>query len=267
MAQLNESHGRVKEPPRTDNINVLRDYVANLADMFAKLAKDLDFIINGNLDVKNIRANSITADRLKVDELSAISANLGHIISGLIEAVTIRSAEIYGSYIATNEGGFPRTEMSTEDNYFKVWLNETTFIEIIDQGEEGLPQIRLIKDGDTVNIGHGATLGNPYPGIYSSIPFILYAVGGFFPAGDVRFSNWSNVYDNNTGVSLQQELDDIRSSISTLRDAINSKADSGINTGSGGGGDGGIPIGTQLATAGGGTVTWVGISSHSHTQI
>lgn len=55
-----------------------------------------------------------------------------------------------------------------------------------------------------------------------------------------------------------------------LQTSLNAKATAGVSTGSGGGGtyNGGIPIGTSLAIAGGGSVTWAGISvsSHSHTQ-
>ena len=229
-----------------------------LSEELAKLQRTIRYLLNGNLDFMNIRAKGITAENIDVDKLSAIVADIGEVTAGII-----RGVEIYGSYIATSEGGFPRTEMSTEDNHFKVWLNETTFIEVIYAGDDGLPQIRLVKDGDFVNMGYGATLGNPYPGIYSTSPFIIYANGGFFPAGIVQFSNWSNVFDNATGRDLQQELDDIRDQIDTLTATMNAKAEKGASTSSSGSHNHGIPDGTQLMTTTG-TVTWSSAGAHSH---
>lgn len=264
MAQLNESHGRVKAPPRTDNINVLRDYVANLADMFAKLAKDLDFIINGNLDVKNIRANSITADRLKVDELSAISANLGHITAGLIEAVTM-----IGSLIMTSQpGDFPRAEMSSTDKMFKVQQGESNYAEFRANynaaGGITVPALRFVRGADYMDVG-GIGPGGIF-GIHSYNDLYLLAYGSIYQFL-TYFPDWSFIRNQNSGKSLDQELSEIKESINALTSLLNSKAESGVSTGSAGGGDGGIPIGTQLATAGGGSVTWTGINSHSHTQI
>jgi hypothetical protein len=114
----------------------LKEVIEELANM-----KDLlNFVLGGNIDFKNVRANSITADRIKantitalqimansisadkmdVTELSAISANLGHIIAGLIEAV-----DIYGSYIATANGTYPRVELSSSGNLLGAFLDAT----------------------------------------------------------------------------------------------------------------------------------------------
>lgn len=270
MAQLNESHGRVKAPPRTEDIKVLRDYVAQLADMHAKLAKDLDFIINGNLDVKNLRAKSITAEALSVEELSAISANLGTITAGII-----RGIEIYGSYIATSEGGFPRTEMSTTGNYWKIWLNETTFIEAIDRGQNsGFPQIRFGRNGQIFLFGHGilSTPEGDFPGILSESQFALYANGGFRVFSEFLFNNWGQLINANTNTSLAQELTSmsdriavLENSVSTLTNALNNKADKETSTSSAGSHNHGIADGTTLLTPSG-TVTWSSAGSHSHTQ-
>ena len=112
----------------------------DLANSVAIIMKELQWAINGNLDVKNIRANSvnadrliantitalqimansITADKMDVTELSAISANLGHIIAGLIESI-----EIYGSYIATANGTYPRIELSSIGNLLGAFLDAT----------------------------------------------------------------------------------------------------------------------------------------------
>lgn len=82
--------------PRVDGDMKLED----LANLVARMIKEMEWLLTGNLDVHNIRAKSITADRMKVDQLSAISADLGHITAGLVEAVTI-----IGSLIKTAEFG------------------------------------------------------------------------------------------------------------------------------------------------------------------
>ncbi|MNP17805.1 hypothetical protein D3C76_1102490 [compost metagenome] len=78
-------------------------------------------------------------------------------------------------------------------------------------------------------------------------------------SGDVRVISWNSFYNNTSGLNLQQEL-------TSLQNSINNKATSGVSTGSAGPFNGGIPIGTELMVNGGGTVTWVGIAAHSHTQ-
>lgn len=260
MAQLNETPTRIQAPPRTTDVNVLRDYVAKLADILALLSKDLDFIINGNLDVKNIRANSISADRLNVDELSAITANLGHVVAGLIEGL-----RIIGSFIATSEEGvYPRAEMSSTDKLFRVMLSPTNFAEFISEyslSSQKVTAQRFVKDADQLIIGYGAASSGQM-GIGSNGPLVIGGLSGVY-AIKLDVTNWDLLLNNNTGKSLQQELNSLTNSISSLASAVATK---GIATGSAGSHNHGIPDGTQLMTSGGGTVTYFSAGGHSHTQ-
>lgn len=105
-----------------------------LVDLVAKVMKELEWVFS-NLDAKNIKANSITAneikastitaDRMKVTELSAITANLGTITAGIMQAVSI-----YGAYIATANGTFPRIELSNTANLLKAYKTLTNFLKI-----------------------------------------------------------------------------------------------------------------------------------------
>jgi hypothetical protein len=97
-----------------------------------KVIAELEWICGGAIDFKNIKAQGIitenlkalsvitekiaagavTADKITVAELSAITADLGHITAGLIEAVTI-----VGSEIMTKEAGtYPRIVLSSTDD-------------------------------------------------------------------------------------------------------------------------------------------------------
>ncbi|MDP1513067.1 hypothetical protein Q8I65_23185 [Paenibacillus ottowii] len=143
MAQWSDSP-RLSGPPDSQDLGQLLLYVKDLANTVAKMAKDLEFIINGNLDANNIRANSIqaknlqagsvsadkiqagaisadkiqagaitsekiqanavTADKIQVRQLSAISADMGKITAG----------EIYGAYIATSEDQYPMVTLTPD---------------------------------------------------------------------------------------------------------------------------------------------------------
>lgn len=148
---------RITAPPQTDDINVLQNYVKNLANVTAKMAKELEFILNGNVAFDNVRANGIetknlkaeaittekiqagavTADKITVNELSAISANLGHIVAGLIESV-----QIFGSYIATSQG-YPRVEMSDTLDMFGAYRSPDNHIQIYSPDDMFSPVIKL----------------------------------------------------------------------------------------------------------------------------
>ncbi|MGV2685759.1 hypothetical protein GNF82_15590, partial [Clostridium perfringens] len=137
---------RISAPPNTQDIGQVLAYVKDLANTVAKMAKDLEFLVNGNLDANNIRANSIetknlkagsvTADKIEVDELSAISANVGKVTSG----------EIYGNYIATKENAYPRSEMSNTEDMFGAYLDANNGITIqSDYG--GVPSLVITTQG------------------------------------------------------------------------------------------------------------------------
>lgn len=105
------------------NIHVLQETVTleQLCEEVAKLQKIIRYLINGNLDFENVRVKGLTAETIDVDELSAISANMGKLTSG----------EIYGAYIATAEGVYPRAELSSVDNFFKASNNAGQYVAIL----------------------------------------------------------------------------------------------------------------------------------------
>lgn len=133
---------KIPGPPNKPDLQALSAYVGQLANLLAVLSKELDYLLNGSLDVNNIRAHSITADTLNVDELSAITANLGTITAGIINGI-----EIYGSYIATANGTFPRVEMSTTQNLFRAYLTADTYLEIVPNFDGTSPVINLVSGG------------------------------------------------------------------------------------------------------------------------
>jgi hypothetical protein len=107
----------------TQPINIITEEadLEQLINELAKFQKIVRYLMNGGLDDENIRADSITTELLKVGsviaekidvaELSAITANLGTITAGLLQAVSIIGSMITGSTIRTASSG-ERIELS-----------------------------------------------------------------------------------------------------------------------------------------------------------
>lgn len=208
---------RIQAPPQ-DPAQLLA-YVKDLANTTAKMAKDLEFILNGNIAFDNIRAGSIETDNLKagavtaekitVNELSAISADLGKITAG----------EVYGTYIATVEGAVPRCEMSATGNIFSALATVDNKI-AIDPNYAGVPALDFYLNGIVIGkldtaLGSMEVVGNG--------SLIIKAVGGnleLSSTGYVSVESWGKLYNETTGHTLEQDLANINSSIGGLASAI-----------------------------------------------
>ncbi|MEK4185671.1 hypothetical protein [Paenibacillus sp. FSL L8-0494] len=191
---------QLKAPPLTDDVKELREYIKYLSNQLASMLKDLDFTLNGDVDFRNVRAKSIKADRMDVDELSAISANLGHIIAGLIESV-----EIYGSYISTNRNGFPRTEISNTDNLLRTSFDLNNYINYV-ANYANAPAIEFVT---------GGVLRARFSTIYTDLE--IYAPNGItFTSPTNRFQNWSTIYNSDESKTLQDELNEIYDRLEAL---------------------------------------------------
>lgn len=139
------------------NIHVISEVFKNLeevSEQFAILQKQLRYL-QEHIDVENIisksltaeviaanaitaneiQAGAVTADKISVNQLSAISANLGTIIAGLI-----RGIQIFGSYIATSEN-YPRTEMNAAGNFLSAISSPGTYASLTPTGSGLTPAL------------------------------------------------------------------------------------------------------------------------------
>lgn len=199
-----------------------------LADIVAKFMKEALWLLTGNLDVANIKAKSITADRMSVKELSAITADLGHITAGLIETVTMIASTIIGSLIKTADTG-QRIELSSTENLLKAINNIGNTI------------IMKSNVGTTPDIEFEAAVGDfvrmyLLPGVFSmdtttTLTDITLASGkgiNLYPAGGykVKVPSWDSLFSNSagggSGQTLQQALNDLSGSISSLSSWVSS---------------------------------------------
>lgn len=197
----------------------IKKMVSQLLNAYIVLTEELTYLLN-NLDTRNVNelnaeviiagsiqtdklaAGSVTADKIEVNELSAISADLGTITAGLINSI-----QIFGSYIATRNGTFPRSEMSNTEDLFAAYRDASNFVKV-QPSIAGAPAIRFTSSD--VVIG---SLNSTYGYLEIWAPVILALT-----ASKVQFGSWYNLYNDDKGTTLGDELDNIW-------EAINSKSD------------------------------------------
>lgn len=209
--------------PSLDAIMQIKDQekrFAELVNTLGILIKNLSEI-NGYITSKNIKKKSIEADRIGVVDLSAINANLGHIISGLIEAVTMIGSEIYGSLISTNQFGYPRAVMSNTENHFRASTDASRYIDMssffLSTGSpllswrEGANFTESFLSGGLFRL---SSSGDMSIQTLQEIGLIASKVSFPYPGGVVEFSSWSQLRNASTGRTLQQDLDNLQSQIS-----------------------------------------------------
>jgi len=225
---------------------------------------ELDWKVNG---VSSLHYDAI-AERLKftgtlegVDgEFSGtITATAGFIGGWTIEEDGLASAE---------PGVYPRIEMNSGGDLLAAYSSSTDYVAMI-PNLSGAPVYGIYAGGL-------ARFTMQYSAAFMET--ILAAVGdlqlstsgdiSLFPGsgGLVRFGDWSEIWSSGDAQSLQTALNNLSSQIAALTTALAGKATAGSSTGGGGAHNHGIAPGTQLMVAGGGTVTWVAASDHSHVQ-
>lgn len=230
-----------------------KESLEQVREQLGELLKTLDYLLNGNLDVKNIRARSVTADRLKaqtitaeeiaaqtitagqiasetitagqiaantitadkmsVSQLSAITANLGHITAGLIEAVTI-----IGSLIKTSTG-YPRCELNNTTHMFTAYFSEDVWVQIR-PGTNESAQIVFSNNGNELTTTFYYNLLKYVGRVHSDGDYEIVAMGDIKsnpgPGYKHRFGSWSEVYSEGEAKSMREELDAINTFLSSL---------------------------------------------------
>lgn len=113
------------------NLKQLYDAYIGVNRYLTYLLSALDTLNVSRLDAKVIVANTVTADKMNVNELSAISADLG----------TIEAGEVYGAYIATSHN-FPKVEFTSLDNFIKAAQDPNRYV-LVTPFNSSTPAIQL----------------------------------------------------------------------------------------------------------------------------
>ncbi|MBU5445677.1 hypothetical protein [Paenibacillus sp. MSJ-34] len=228
---------------------------------------------NGAITGSSINVN----DRFIVDSSGNMTARSGN-FSGSISGSTITGGIITGSTLRTASSG---RRIEIDSIGFRTYDNSNrNRISINTGSDSGIAAISFYgsSGGFAGEINSYSSSGELT--VYSDNS--IYIGGNRVPRinlnGDVDASSLSVRYLSsfngrvyfNGGVSgigvgdisgLQSELNSLRSQIEALK---RDKVDKGSYTSTAGSFNGGIPIGTALRTASGGTVTWAGIAAHDH---
>lgn len=190
--------------------------LADLKNAVGKMTKELSWLLN-NLDTRNLNyvdgdllvEGTVSALKLQVEELSAISANLGKIVSG----------EVYGAYIATRDGEFPRAEINNTGDLLAVYTDADNYL-TIEPGITGEPTVTFRK-ADTVSLILGPAFG--FTGLLANTPIVLGTRDGNTTivcgeSGNIYVPSWSKVINVETGASLQSEFDALWAAMDTKAD-------------------------------------------------
>lgn len=182
----------------------LQKIVKGLINTVAILTEELSYLLN-NLDTRNVNeidgdilvTGTVTAAKMLVDELSAISADLGKITSG----------EVYGAYIATRENAYPRAELNSNQNLFGALASANNFIRIYTPTSGFSPTIMFSTPGGvayiTYNISDNAisvTSNDANINISTQQKIELFAQQGVYLTG------WDMLKNNSTGNSLEDDF-------------------------------------------------------------
>ncbi|AZN43356.1 hypothetical protein [Paenibacillus albus] len=161
-----------------------------------------------------------------------------------------------GAKIESNPGGYPNIVLDPSDDSIVVYFAADKYV-----GMGAIfgvtPEVKLVNGTKAADITMSTN--------FQLLTNANIDIGTITPGGKVNILG-DNVFVDSFSYLKPADVPGFPS----LSSQLSQKAIAGANTSSAGGGtfNGGIPIGTVLATAGGGSVTWNGISipSHSHNQ-
>lgn len=190
-----------------------------LANILAKTIKELTWLVTGNLDVANIKAKGITADKMRVSELSAIAANLGKVTAGII----------IGALIKTADTSYPRMELSSDDNLLAAYKSATEWIKMVPNHSDNSSPSLLFRNGGITSSAISSTDGYFNISAAVGVSLSLLALGQSieFNTDDVdmtninylKLYNWGDV-KNHSGTTLQSVFNGFTSNISSINSDI-----------------------------------------------
>jgi len=205
-----------------------------LLNIVAMLVKDLEFILNGAIDSKNVREIGgyrvdQTALQSKDGAVGMSSASTAdddlRIWAGSAERA-IAAFKVFESGLVTmtkfllssGDGTFPKIEMGSEGNLFAAFYNEDTYI-AIEPNYGNAPSLNFVVGGEVK-----ARINN-------LLGFEIVANGGMrlqAPTGGIeidvaetmQFSSMRKISDRSMGNTLYDQLAELADRIEALEEAI-----------------------------------------------
>lgn len=252
-----------------------------LMDLVAKLQKDVNWLMDGNLSSKNVREIGdyqvgSTYLRSRDGDVGLSSANdaadpvrlwAGSANKDTAPWRVYKSGKsvMTGALIQSKASGYPLVVMDPNDALFGAYMSSSRYIKMFAlEGLYGTPALQFRDEGvPTYAVMYIDTINHDFNILSPGNIYIGAGLSDLTLSGNrVRFDSWSSVFSNASSQTLQQALD-AKASVVQLA----GKATAGISTGSSGGHNHGIPDGAQLMLVGGGSVTFFSAPQHSHAQI
>lgn len=213
----------------------------NVVNGVERMRKMVEWLVNGNVNFQNIQANGITAknisansietdslvagavtaDKISVEELSAISADVGHITAGLIESVTVLGSEI----MTRSSGLYPRAQMSSTQNMFIAEASSNQHIKMMADvaGEVSLKFKNGSLDGEirpfSSKFLFNTASGSGSMQLSSGGDLELYA-DILDSSALVLTNSWSRFYSDGDNESLQTAINRLQNQIDDLDDRV-----------------------------------------------
>lgn len=255
--------------------------IEELMDLVAKLQKDVNWLMDGNLSSKNVREIggynvSQTLFRSREGDVGLSSANDAadpvRLWAGSADKDTApwrvykSGKSVMTGALIQSGAGYPKVVMDPAGSLFGAYLdpNRMVLVEALN-GAFASPSITFSNPSLPLNAymylhEELMTFGIVSP---NNIQISANGPDGLRLAGTrTVIGDWTKFVNESTWRSLQMDLDTKASVV-----ALNTKATAGVSTGLSGGHNHGIEPGTQLMVVGGGSVTWQGAPQHSHAQV
>lgn len=265
-----------------------KESLAELIDMVAKLQKQVEYMMTGNLNSKNVR--EIGGYLVSDDSLMSKSGNVG--ISSTESAIDdvriwagsdqqgnapfrvtksgkmvatnghfegeIEASTVTGSMVQTNKPGtYPRAVMDNSKNLYGAYKDANNYVEMIATENNSLsPAFKFVANGRVAYVTYDSSKDQLQ---------ISTDGGGVFIGSQPGTPTITLELAANVTVPSFQFLKDKQSGDS-LYTVLQTKANKASNTGSAGGHNHGIPSGAQFQAVDGTVYTWFPASDHSHSQ-
>lgn len=194
---------------------------------FEDIVRKINVLVNEfrnlMLNLDDVNFDKITANVMNVNELSAITANLGTITAGLLQAITIISSTITGSLIQTVASGtYPRVELNSTSTYIRAQASANDELRV-DTTLLGSPAV-VFDNGAIVAAMYLFSLFSNIFMIQSEGEIRIYPGTGF----DVVFRDWDEIYSMGDGQNLQTALNAKANSFTGLTSSVGVMGSDGI---------------------------------------
>ena len=212
---------RISAIGEANTIEELKDYVKKLSNIVAIMAKDLEYIVNGNIDSRNTREiGGYLVNLTSLESRNGVVGLSSEITGGDDLRIWAGNAErelaafrVYESgfvvstkfLLTSSETGFPRIELSSNGSLLSAYTTENNLLTIY----ASLGERPILEFIEGANGGMLANFGSDFSLISIAGTDLQISSGRdlkLFASNRITVSDWSKLFSNSDGESLQTAL-------------------------------------------------------------